>query len=152
MLILHACPFQSGQVTQLIQLEKMEQKECGRSMIVCSGMKFRWELQRRGLVDSIKCEECVFASDNSLSDTQSEPPWASKYNSEDWSQKIKHLVHPGRAQALALISTLAWIKGVREMQSYNSANTAVCLDDMPRLSVSGAYIEWSAFIRAIFGV
>lgn len=82
-------------------------------MIVCSGMRFIWELQMRGLVNSIKCEECVFASDNSLSDSQSEPPWASKYNLEDQSQKFKHLVYPGRGLHLALFNTLAWIKGVR---------------------------------------
>lgn len=76
-------------------------------------MRFRWDQRRRGLVDSIKCEECEFASDIALPDAQSEPPWASNYISQDQCQKIKHSVHPGRVQTLASISTLVWIKRVR---------------------------------------
>lgn len=90
---------------------------------------------------------CVFASDNFLSDTQSEPPWASKYNSQDQSQKIKHLVHPGRAQPLALISTLASIKGVRETQSYNSANTAVVLMTRPGCVIEGQRLDGATVLE-----
>jgi len=70
-------------------------KEFVLSMIVSSGMRFKWDLKRR-FGRQHKTWGVCFVSDDILSDTQSEPPWGIIFiylKSKTLSTQLEHSLH-----------------------------------------------------------